>query len=272
MKQSRLFHFFSSLFFVFLVDVPVSLCDYDFNNSSCFQPFECGSLLTITYPFWGNNRADYCGLPGFELKCEDDNLEIDILSVRYNVLAIDQVTNKYIKIGRKDISDDICLPELVNTALDSSPFKLGPGYENLTIFYNCSGNQANFTCERDGNSNNGLNFATGSVPGDQNVRYAECETSITVPVLLGSVSYAVEKSILQDIIKEGFEVTYDVGNVDAGNVDDASCMECTKLGGKCVYNPIFTCFCPDGRGSSSPCTYNATTQSRGDKGKNVFHL
>ncbi|KAF6158278.1 hypothetical protein GIB67_001349 [Kingdonia uniflora] len=229
MKQNRLFHFFSSLFFVFLVDVPVSLCDYDFNHSSCFQPFECGSLLTITYPFWGNNRADYCGLSGFELKCEDDIPEIDILSVRYRVLAIDQVT-KYIKIGRKDISDDICLPELVNTTLDSSPFKLGPGYENLAIFYNCSGNQANFTCERDGNSNNGLNFATGSVPGDQNVRYSECETSITVPVLLGSVSYAVKKSILQGII-EGFEVTYDVAT-----------------------------------------TQSRGAQSRGDKGKNVFHL
>jgi hypothetical protein len=58
------------VFIIFLVsvEVPVSLCSYDW-YPSCNNRFNCGNITDVGYPFRGDGRPDGCGHPDLKLNC-----------------------------------------------------------------------------------------------------------------------------------------------------------------------------------------------------------
>ncbi|KAK6266566.1 hypothetical protein QUC31_017403 [Theobroma cacao] len=87
--------------------VPTTLCVDDLRYSNCSTIIRCGSLANIGYPFWGMNRASYCGQPGFELKCEDG---VGKITMSQNTLRILDVNpdQQILKVAREDYWDGYC--------------------------------------------------------------------------------------------------------------------------------------------------------------------
>ncbi|GLT65426.1 hypothetical protein SLA2020_378610 [Shorea laevis] len=76
----------SILIFLFtLIKLQTSFCAGYVSYSNCSQTFECGSIENVSYPFWGVNRTDYCGQPGFELGCQNDVPKIKMLNNTFRV-------------------------------------------------------------------------------------------------------------------------------------------------------------------------------------------
>ena len=61
---------------------------------SCGAKYECGNMnMNISYPFWGGDRPDYCGHPGFELACDGEAPEFTLMEASYRVLDFSSSTN-----------------------------------------------------------------------------------------------------------------------------------------------------------------------------------
>ena len=67
-----------SLFF-FSTILPPSYCIDDERFVDCSRPFDCGRIKNISYPFWGGNRPEYCGIQGVELRCCDNEYLLLVL-------------------------------------------------------------------------------------------------------------------------------------------------------------------------------------------------
>lgn len=109
----------------------------DIRYLNCSQSFTCGNIQNIMYPFWGANRADYCGLPGLELDCENNIPTITMASEKYRILQIN-TQQRAITVARDDLWNGMCPAGLVNTTLNFELFHYGFGLRNLTLFYGCN--------------------------------------------------------------------------------------------------------------------------------------
>ncbi|XP_030952569.1 LEAF RUST 10 DISEASE-RESISTANCE LOCUS RECEPTOR-LIKE PROTEIN KINASE-like 1.3 isoform X3 [Quercus lobata] len=220
--------FLVSLFFIFffVIKIPLSLCDEDMYES-CSNTFNCGKLKKITFPFWGDNRPNSCGYPGLKLNCQGSVATIKIMNVTYQVLGVNPET-QILKITREDFSAGICSPELVNSTLDPTLLDFGIGLQNLTIVYGCDFSWlipflGQFNCQKNGFSH----IKWGAFgPG-------ECKVSVVVPVpvqsgLLTGIEIEIVQSILEEAIREGFDVKW--------KVDTAACLNCTAYKGVCGYD------------------------------------
>ncbi|GKV09715.1 hypothetical protein SLEP1_g21172 [Rubroshorea leprosula] len=58
------------------------------SNANKRGKYLMSSIENVSYPFWGVNRADYCGQPGFELDCQNDVPKIKMLNNTFRVLGI----------------------------------------------------------------------------------------------------------------------------------------------------------------------------------------
>ncbi|THG16622.1 hypothetical protein TEA_025974 [Camellia sinensis var. sinensis] len=68
----------SSLFFMItlifiLIHIPLFVHATDEQFLNCSKTFQCANMQNIDYPFWGGNRPDYCGHPGFQ-RAESDSV------------------------------------------------------------------------------------------------------------------------------------------------------------------------------------------------------
>ncbi|OVA04953.1 Protein kinase domain [Macleaya cordata] len=257
-RSSYSFLIISLVIFLLLVqDVPVSFGQGNVDLSNCsVLNFTCGDRFTnISYPFWGNQRPHYCGLPGYKLDCVDDgvNTEIEILSEKYRVLGIDQLRN-IMKIIRKDFldEDDACPADGFDTITpDFNLFNYPP--DNLTLYYGCpafSGSNAfpnKFICQTNETSNTDAYYwsktlAGGISPPNPSICLKSIEVPVMDPTLRRLAADPTNITILSSILREGFDVNYsDVADSVTG------CYECVNNGGECRYSlasvPSFTCFC-----------------------------
>ena len=126
--------------FFFLTILPPSYCTDDVRFVECSCPFDCGWIKNISYPFWGGNRPEYCGIQGVELRCRDNEYPIiSFEELEFRVLNINQ-SHYIMTIARLDLSNGPCpsTPKFVNTTLDFNNFDYyTPTDQNLTLFYNC---------------------------------------------------------------------------------------------------------------------------------------
>ena len=132
----------SPSFFLFLLiitlisaKVPTSLSANDTQYTYCGEQFACGSLSGIKYPFWGVNRAEFCGQRGFKLDCQNNVSLITIMSQKFRVLRANSQT---LTVARDDYWNETCPARFVNTTLNSTLFSYAPGLRNLSLFYNCT--------------------------------------------------------------------------------------------------------------------------------------
>jgi hypothetical protein len=94
----------------FLTILPPSYCVGDKQPFVvCNRPYNCGSLINIPYPFWGDSRPEYCGQHEYNLSCQ--NNEYPVLrfeELEFRVLKIN-TANRTFTIARLDLWDGSCL-------------------------------------------------------------------------------------------------------------------------------------------------------------------
>lgn len=254
----------STIIFILIIS-STSLCDEDELFFNCDALFSCGeNFPNITYPFWGGNKSQDCGLPGFQVKChqDDHHLTIDISHQTFQVLSIDE-PNQSLRIARDDLWDDVCPENYQNTSIGPSLFRPGRDVEDITLYYACDDNfpglpaKSKFLCTANGNTKNGF-FADLLAPLVE-ASIESCETGISVPVLIRELEqFRSNTSVsLQELLNQGFDLEY--------NIDIIACLACERSSGLCwsgTNSTSPTCLCPDG---------NHQFICSGDRGVRVFN-
>ncbi|GMI66157.1 Leaf rust 10 disease-resistance locus receptor-like protein kinase-like 3 [Hibiscus trionum] len=236
-------------FLLVLIRVPTALSVDDPRYSECRTTLTCGSLANIGYPFWGMNRSSYCGLPGFELMCEDDVAKIMMSENMLRVLDINP-GQQSLMVAREDYWNGYCPSELIDTAIDFNHFDYGPNLRNLTLFYGCYLPATSTyiflsNCTINGTlmdvSYSTINFLADPRPG-------VCRGSVLVPVYeTAARDLEVNPMTMGQALRGGFVLQWDV--------DTDECRRCRDSDGVCGYNQSsnsFICFCKD-QPSESTC-------------------
>ncbi|NP_001238417.1 serine/threonine protein kinase family protein [Glycine max] len=207
----------------------------DVEGYSACEPFSCGEIDNIRYPFWSSDhQQSYCGHPKFKLDCQQDNVTIDMMSQRFHVIDIDQ-TSKVLKMARLDLWDDPCTNEYSNVKLDSDFFNYTSNDDDYTLLYDC-GPPVTYT-----SSVNIKGTISFSCPIDSGFRDAffdlGCKHSINVSVLREAVKDALQ---VENVLEKGFEMGFVL------NWTAPDCHYCEKSGGRCGFDGNqFLCFCKD---------------------------
>ncbi|PIN24520.1 Serine/threonine protein kinase [Handroanthus impetiginosus] len=173
------------LFILLSIHFP-SFFSQQLNNSSCSnEPFQCGSIRYITYPFWGGRRPLSCGHPGFQLVCNGGVPMLNMSSLSYRVQEIDFSANT-LRVARQDLWNNTCPEAHRNTTIDPDLFRYLPesNDRNITLYFDCTSDQgrlsSQFRCDGDGANTINL-FRTGNAssgPGSG----ITCNNDISVPV------------------------------------------------------------------------------------------
>ncbi|KAF8010195.1 hypothetical protein BT93_J0969 [Corymbia citriodora subsp. variegata] len=240
--------------FLILIKTPRSLGeDY---YSSCNGTFSCGDVSGVGYPFWGGNRANFCGYPELELKCENgSDATIVIQGVKYRVLGW---YSPVLRIARDDYMQGICSTNFLNTTLDPSLFQIADGYTNFAFLYGCPSIIPSFaglfSCPVQGARDTAV-----YVLSEWSVFIAACSKSVVVPVstYLWS-SWGNSSSSIGNLLQHGFEVQL--------KVDGEACVGCTQSNGVCGYDPATnqtTCYCPDQFFGSKTCSSSTSAATPG---------
>lgn len=137
-------------------------------------------------------------------------------------------------LSRLDLYDTTCLQEFTKTTLNSTFFTFAEGNEDVTLFYGCSPlpvykPENQFYCDVDGDFDDAY-YLIGPVPSDPILGIVNCSVGVTVPILETTVDRLVaNRSLLQEVLKEGFNVNYRVPFSD-------ECGSCVDLGGACGFD------------------------------------
>lgn len=243
-------HFTIFFFFFLSILFPISFAIEKDENFSACEPFTCGNITDLSYPFWSDSQPDFCGHSKFYLDCnnEDNNVTMNITSQNFHVIEIN-VTSRIMRIERVDFWENKCPNEFTNITLDYDVFNYTLNDQNTTLLYDCNtsyptpenlSSPVTFQCPIDGVLRDSY-FLVSTKWG--NVSYLGCNIGLTLPV----VGYAVKDFILEasdpeDVMKEGFEVTWELME------EEGKCEECRNSSGRCGRNVTtneFRCFCPD---------------------------
>ncbi|KAL0332462.1 UNVERIFIED_CONTAM: LEAF RUST 10 DISEASE-RESISTANCE LOCUS RECEPTOR-LIKE PROTEIN KINASE-like 1.3 [Sesamum calycinum] len=237
---------------VLLIQLPSYSCQNDPLYQTCSQPFQCGSLGEIGYPFWGGNRPVSCGYPGFQINCQSNVPFLNISSTSYRVLQVDNTTQT-LRVSRDDLWGTICPTLLFNTTLNFSLFSYSSAAndQNITLYYGCGNNQGplptptfpnQFNCNVNESNSWSFYLATdASGPGNG----FTCNSNIYVPVNRTAardlaIPATASTNLLQEAIRSGFSIQWSANN--------ENCNGCARSGGLCGSNEgtaAFACYCAD---------------------------
>ncbi|PON38961.1 Wall-associated receptor kinase, C-terminal [Parasponia andersonii] len=232
------------LFFQLLIIAFSTLTRFRFSYSSdtqefiqCSRPYKCGTLRNLSFPFWGNDRPEFCGHQSFELDC------------RYK---------QYPTSGR----DNPCSPKFLNTTLDHNLFRYPEtsgrssetiSIQNLTLIYGClrplpefKSLPNNFSCEHGGGSGDGdvVYYADDYLMRILRPQLGMCREVVRVPVFKTALENTMGGKVeLKEALNRGFEVEYYYYSSRL-----QGCRSCEESGGCCGFNTTtqkFLCFCRD---------------------------
>ncbi|GLU10762.1 hypothetical protein SLE2022_275470 [Rubroshorea leprosula] len=226
------------------INLQTSFCVEDLWYSNCSQTFKCGSIENVSYPFWGVNRADYCGQPGFKLDCQDDVPKIMMLQNTFRVLGINP-EQQILKVARDDYWKDICPAEFINTTIDSTHFSyVSSGLQNLTIYYDCYLGSNTYYLPPSLNciiNTTTINVLYATITSSYDPFLGECISNVQIPINETAAQTLYENPMMvNDTLKAGFDLQWKIGG--------DQCNRCLNSGGVCGYNRTttqFTCFCQD---------------------------
>ncbi|KAL8549830.1 hypothetical protein ACS0TY_008606 [Phlomoides rotata] len=223
--------FFIQLGTLLSINFPVFLCENISEYSTCTEPFQCGRLKNISYPFWGGSRPLSCGYPGFELNCDGDAPLLNISSLSYRLLRIDFSTST-LTLAREDLWNNTCSKFHRNTTIDSYIFEIpkDSGDRDVTLYYGCAGQLIRvlnkFNCDVDGVTTVNVFDSSSRGPGIN----VTCNGSLSVPVNQAAARDLETKSIdvLREVLAGGFSVRW--------SADNQNCKGCRRSGGTCAYS------------------------------------
>ncbi|KAI3761029.1 hypothetical protein L1987_51434 [Smallanthus sonchifolius] len=246
---------------------PVLWCQKTRPYDLCHQSVWCGDI-EFEYPFWGLDRPDYCGHPGFQLTCRSATSAATLLleSVDYLVLDIDSSTNM-ITIARNDLWSNSCPRNFFNTTLfNGNNF----GQEDVSLYYGCqnliSGGipaiaNHRFDCDVNGAGlSDSYFFRTGFIAPKFNISLVQCNNYIIVPVdqsqANGLASVNASERDLRSALTAGFKLQWMANNDE--------CDQCVRSDGRCGSNStspeLFACYCASG---NFPLTCNNSNVNGG---------
>ncbi|XP_074308314.1 LEAF RUST 10 DISEASE-RESISTANCE LOCUS RECEPTOR-LIKE PROTEIN KINASE-like 2.3 [Silene latifolia] len=237
---------FIIIIFLTLTTLPATLCRHSVEFNACSKTFTCGNITGLSYPFYGLNRPQYCGHPGFELLDCDQNTrrnQIMILSQNFYVFDIN-LTSSTMNVARQDFSDRFGCPlSLVNITIDFSLFEYTNSDSNITLIYGeCVSKCSNFSCPWGGVKSLPICFLTDKLMLKLNMSQVMCPNKLFLPVHNTDLM-AMDKGggyYLPSSAFNGFELKW--------NANDGLCKECVRSGGQCGHDSTsnkFFCFCAD---------------------------
>ncbi|KAJ6707474.1 LEAF RUST 10 DISEASE-RESISTANCE LOCUS RECEPTOR-LIKE PROTEIN KINASE-LIKE 1.4 [Salix viminalis] len=211
---------------------------------NCRNLFDCGNIKGIGYPFSGSNRPDYCGYPGFELNCSNQDPEITIIQSTYKVLGINN-QSRTLDVARTDYTENLCPTLLFNTTLNPNLLSYTKDAHNITIYYGCPthGSPTSHLLTQFPCSINTTEM-TGYFTAATDFSFLEsCANSVIVPVR-ESAYEQIKKNVtvakLLGALGQGFGLEW--------KANDTLCDTCNSSGGQCGYNQTtkaFACYCAD---------------------------
>uniref|UniRef100_A0A7N2MRU7 non-specific serine/threonine protein kinase n=1 Tax=Quercus lobata TaxID=97700 RepID=A0A7N2MRU7_QUELO len=220
-----------TLSLMIVIHCPTSLRADNEKYLTCEAPFNCGNFLNLNYPFWASDRPNYCGHPSFQLNCSSDVPQINITTMNYRVLEINN-SSRTLKVARMDYLNTICPAAFVNTTIDNNLFSyITSSDTNLTLYYN-----ATFLA---------ISNAIGA-----------CNYWVNVPILQSEVPTNATYDAVLTAIDSGFMLEWDA--------DNFQCDTCLEAGGLCGSDPTtgtFACHCTSGTFASGCSTVSTTSQT-----------
>lgn len=261
------------------INLQSSLCAAEtVEFANCSQPIICeGVNSSISYPFWGANRADYCGKSGFQVTCQDTDPMIRMGSMDFRILNMSAsgAATPTVTVAREDYWNNICPLNYVATNINFSLLTYASGVQNVSFFYGCSSlvttqfpvnSQA---CNSTVTTSYVTQTQAAKIPVDP-VESRTCTNKVLVPVS-GTASQALDSNTtdIKTAIDGGFEL--DVLNDDTGH-----CNNCVASGGVCgqniTTNAPFMCFCENSSSTNTTCTGNSITNPNSSSGINPSTL
>lgn len=231
--------FIISFHVLVLLNIPIyhAQISYQQYYSDCsnISTVRCGDMIfkNPEYPFWGKTiRSKHCGLEGFELRCEENDLVIDIGSgSMYRVLETNPARGLLTLNYHDDPLGNICASrELNSTVLNETLYGNGENTEDLNLFYNCDDEIVSpwidykFRCPSD---NKTLVYFFLSNSFDLVQDKTDSCTKTTLQIDKRVFEDLKTNSIqLDELFKKSFEVYYNVMNWKA-------CEDCGRTGGWC---------------------------------------
>ncbi|CAM0148668.1 unnamed protein product [Urochloa decumbens] len=244
----------------------------------CSQVVTCGEHV-VQYPFLLNSPESDCSYPGLDLVCESNTeLILPINSHRYRVLSIDYQTHTVV-VSDAEVDGHAGCPRFhANLTIDatSSWLELTGSDSFITFVYNCREKEnvsislSSFAAELSGCQGYYGNRSYALVDNMELDSYEyglDCEEAVVVPVLdtrkqavedaIGTPQRSVNGSIVDDVVRAGFELIY--------NANSYECGRCESSGGWCSswrHNNMhggmsFTCFCDNGPIEDDRCGRDA---------------
>ncbi|GLU10772.1 hypothetical protein SLE2022_275570 [Rubroshorea leprosula] len=265
---SRSFFFFFIIITLILILASRSASAFAMDEYyvNCSKTITCGNIDNIGYPFWGSDRPEYCGFPGFELNCSGTDLQITISLATYRVLQINNESRVLI-VARADYEDDLCPNLLINTTLTPDLFEYSSSTENITVYYDCPtvsnqtvGISNRFNCSMNGTSFSYYYLINGvwdPIETAISSSLDRCNNRVVLAVNESEI-WSLDTTSPSSVVKalsKGFGLKW--------NANDNLCDQCTKSGGMCGYNAYsnkFSCYCRD-QPYDTACALNGTTAS-----------
>ncbi|KAJ6364657.1 hypothetical protein OIU76_029592 [Salix suchowensis] len=211
---------------------------------NCRNLFDCGNIKGIGYPFSGSNRPDYCGYPGFELNCSNQDPEITIIQSTYRVLGINK-QSRTLDVARTDYTENLCPTLLFNTTLNPNVLSYTKDAHNITIYYGCPthGSPTSHLLTQFPCSINTTEM-TGYFTATTDFSFLEsCANSVIVPVRESAYEQIMKNATVAKLLGalgQGFGLEW--------KANDTLCDTCNSSGGQCGYNQTtkaFACYCAD---------------------------
>ncbi|CAL4955050.1 unnamed protein product [Urochloa decumbens] len=271
------------LLFVFLaVHVPAShgnaaLLPTTYDGSICSDSVMCGTVVSISYPFYLSNRiretANYtsysCGYTDLEIFCQGEGPSatpvVRLGGNSYTVLNILYDSRTIILADSDVLIGPRCPKPSHNVTFDYEWLRYNySSYDNLTFFYNCYFNPGD-SVPPSFDKNYQINYTELPSPPGGFVFSAEelgtaqdyglpshCKEIVTVPVrrdaLKGNDPYMLARGYV-DVLKMGFELEWNRVTTD-------QCYMCEESGGQCAYGQsraFLGCLCSGGKVGNPDC-------------------
>lgn len=258
-----------STFFFFFIAFHLSPCFSEEplrEFKDCGVSYNCGELVNITYPFWGNKRQSFCGRKEFKLNCKKNQITtISINSLEYNVLKINQANNR-MRIARSDLFENYCPDnEIQMASMDQHLFAYASNNQNISVWYNCSRENEiqipeiyKFGCGGKWAQVGRANYAFEPWAAIWSLQMGECRMKIEVMITIEWLKEGIKerKSLVEKAVKWCFDVEY-------GNWYKEACDECNENGGKCGGNNTYPyyCICKNGVANSYDCKAASSSSS-----------
>ncbi|CAL8136927.1 unnamed protein product [Prunus armeniaca] len=231
--------------FFISINIQFCLCGEDPQYANCRKAINCGGIEDIWYPFWGVNRASYCGKPGFEVQCLDNVPVINMVNSSFRILEMNPKIPRTVKVARQDYWSTICPQStLVNTSINVSLFNYASGLANLTFYYGCNTSTPSINSQVCTINGSDVSVAFHQTGDEHPVANDTCKTEVLVPVFkTAALALENNQKSVKDAVDEGFELGL--------QIDNDQCNYCEGSGGTCGYNNKttthggFVCFCKD---------------------------